>query len=212
MHGCLSVLNKTSPGRIFFQFRACLQHGTTRLSVRLFELRSKCGCMCVCVPSGPRAFESCSLPALRPVDPPQRVLHADLHNRHNAPVYLISQASQGHRTLLPKVPLTPSPQARQNLPRRLARIVARLGTQLSGASNCTQGSESNVTNQIQLDLVFVFGITAVRGLFQMSANCSATQYGIPILYGLGNLQDFFHSCCHSFMSHIVDGHGLCREF
>ena len=46
----------------------------------------------------------------------------------------------------------------------------------------------------------------------MSANCSVTQYGIPVLYGLGNLQDFFHSCCHSFMSHIVDGHGLCREF
>ena len=46
----------------------------------------------------------------------------------------------------------------------------------------------------------------------MSANCSVTQYGIPVLYGLGNLQDFFHSCCHSFESHMVDGNGLCREF
>jgi len=46
----------------------------------------------------------------------------------------------------------------------------------------------------------------------MSANCSVTQYGLPVLYELDNLQDFFHSCCHTFMTHIVDGHGLCREF
>jgi hypothetical protein len=32
------------------------------------------------------------------------------------------------------------------------------------------------------------------------------------VYGLGTLQDFFHSCCHSFMTHYVDGHGICREF
>ena len=46
----------------------------------------------------------------------------------------------------------------------------------------------------------------------MSANCPVTQHGIPIVYGLGTLQDFFHICCHSFMTHYVDGHGICREF
>jgi hypothetical protein len=32
------------------------------------------------------------------------------------------------------------------------------------------------------------------------------------LYEVGHLQDFLASCCHSFMSHIVDGHGVCREY
>ena len=46
----------------------------------------------------------------------------------------------------------------------------------------------------------------------MFPNCSAVQYGIPVLHEVGHLQDFFASCCHSFMSHIVDGHGVCREY
>eukprot|EP00884_Botryococcus_braunii_P012118 jgi/Botrbrau1/20907/Bobra.0135s0038.1 len=46
----------------------------------------------------------------------------------------------------------------------------------------------------------------------MPANCSEPQYGIPVLYELGHLQNYFHSCYHNFMTHIVGGHGLCREF
>ena len=44
----------------------------------------------------------------------------------------------------------------------------------------------------------------------MVFTCSAVQYGIPVLYDVENFQDFLHSCCESFMSHIVDGHGVCR--
>jgi hypothetical protein len=32
------------------------------------------------------------------------------------------------------------------------------------------------------------------------------------LHDVGNLQEFFSSCCHSFMTHYVDGHGVCRKF
>ena len=46
----------------------------------------------------------------------------------------------------------------------------------------------------------------------MVFTCSAVQYGIPVLYDVDNLQDFFYSCCHNFMSHYVDGHGVCRKF
>jgi hypothetical protein len=42
--------------------------------------------------------------------------------------------------------------------------------------------------------------------------CSAVQFGTPVLYDVGHLQDFFSSCCHAYMSHCMDGHGLCREF
>ena len=46
----------------------------------------------------------------------------------------------------------------------------------------------------------------------MFSTCSTVQYGTPVLYEVGHLQDFLASCCHSFMSHIVDGHGVCREY
>ena len=46
----------------------------------------------------------------------------------------------------------------------------------------------------------------------MVSTCPAVQYGIPVLHDVGNLQDFFSSCCHSFMTHYVDGHGVCRKF
>ena len=56
----LQVLNKTSPGRMFFQFRACLQHGTTVRYVSTAEqvwvhahvcagmYLQVCVCVCVC--------------------------------------------------------------------------------------------------------------------------------------------------------------------
>eukprot|EP00884_Botryococcus_braunii_P008953 jgi/Botrbrau1/18059/Bobra.0062s0045.1 len=46
----------------------------------------------------------------------------------------------------------------------------------------------------------------------MFSNCSVIQYGIPVLYEVGHLHDFFSSCCQSFMTHYVDGHGVCRKF
>jgi hypothetical protein len=46
----------------------------------------------------------------------------------------------------------------------------------------------------------------------MFSTCSAVQYGLPVLYDVEHFQDFLSSCCHSFMTHIVDGHCVCREF
>jgi hypothetical protein len=46
----------------------------------------------------------------------------------------------------------------------------------------------------------------------MFPTCSAVQYGLPVLCEVGQFQDYLSVFSDSFMTHIVDGHCVCREF
>ena len=44
----------------------------------------------------------------------------------------------------------------------------------------------------------------------MFSTCPAVQYGTPVLYEVGHLQDYLSSCCGSILTHVADGDCVVR--
>eukprot|EP00884_Botryococcus_braunii_P010917 jgi/Botrbrau1/19827/Bobra.0124s0068.1 len=56
------------------------------------------------------------------------------------------------------------------------------------------------------------GRTRSRALLEIASRAQTTQAQVKYYLICWSSLNYFHSCYHNFMTHIVGGHGLCREF